>query len=334
MSSGSDLRPDQRLPLFAYGALKPGELAYFQIVEFIESEPTAASTTGHLRLRDGLPLLERDKPGAVVGALIEFRPDVIAKAWETIENFEPKHQYTWGCVDAVVDGRATMANALIGKSPGKGSQSESVPSWSSTEDPVFVEAMVEVERLVNEARAGLTGQARTNSQPPHEDEIGFWPAFFRLQAALLLLWTIVERYSALRFGPGLEPSERIRRLNTDNDFRSAAARTGVSANSVFDSRNPSTKIHVMSDGANAAKYWYQIRCNLSHRAKSAFRDLERVDAAAVDLHATMRIILAEQLPAIVKRWDRSGLSPLPLSRWSDNQSNDAKREVPPASEVR
>jgi len=44
------------------------------------------------------------------------------------------------------------------------------------------------------------------NQRPQPDDPKFWRVFFRLQAAYLLLWSVVERYAALRYGPGLRPA--------------------------------------------------------------------------------------------------------------------------------
>jgi hypothetical protein len=45
-----------------------------------------------------------------------------------------------------------------------------------------------------------------------------WSSFFRLQAAYLLLWSISERYIALRFGPGLGPWVRVSSWARDTSF--------------------------------------------------------------------------------------------------------------------
>ena len=93
-----------------------------------------------------------------------------------------------------------------------------------------------------------------------------------MQAAYLLLWTVYERLTALRYGPSRDVMARLQDLERDKAFREAfhdcGARTGEV---VCDSRDLAT-VRIGADGSKALDYWYQVRSNLSHRGKSAYRD--------------------------------------------------------------
>jgi hypothetical protein len=67
----STLRPpvDLSRPLFAYGLLKPGELAFSLLEPFVCSRDRAW-TRGTLWLRDGIPLFDPDTDGEVAGWLL------------------------------------------------------------------------------------------------------------------------------------------------------------------------------------------------------------------------------------------------------------------------
>jgi hypothetical protein len=132
----------------------------------------------------------------------------------------------------------------------------------------------------------------------------FWIVFFRLQAVYLLLWSIVERYTALRYGPGLDPAKRIKQLDAAHVFRTAVIEVGAVGSHVYDARNPAHKVVIQAEGNRAGDYFSQVRSNLSHRGKSAFRDGQLVFNALVQLHDAMRILLAQQVPAIADKWRR------------------------------
>ena len=89
------LPQDLNLPFFAYGAFKPGELAFAQIREYLSSEPSPVFAEGHLKVRDGLPLFDPNGSGNVRGFLLNFSPETGKLAYEKICAFEPKNIYFW-----------------------------------------------------------------------------------------------------------------------------------------------------------------------------------------------------------------------------------------------
>jgi len=280
-------------PLFVYGLLKPRELAY-PVIEKYVSEMGAGTVRGCLRLRDGLPLFDPAGPGQVSGCLLRFDPLRSQEAWEAIGNFAPYKHYKYATADVAMTGEHVQANVLVGRRIGNGTAPELVDCWSVVLDPAFVEGLAGVSALTIETAPG--GVA---SQP---DGPKFWRVFFRLQAAYLLLWSVVERYTALRYGPGLGPAERIRLLGAEPVFRTAVIEVGAVGSEVYDARDPAHKVVIRADGSCAGDYFYQIRSNLSHRGKSAFRDGQLVFNALVQLHDAMRILLVQQVPALADEW--------------------------------
>jgi hypothetical protein len=213
----------------------------------------------------------------------------LGEAWSAVCSFEPAEQYKWGVAETQFRAGKTAANVLEGRRVRERSAGENVQEWSAARDPVFTEGIDEVQRLVQEAAPdGVAAQ-------PDTPEL--WSSFFRLQAAYLLLWSIVERYTALRFGPGLDPWARVRQLGKAASFLKAVAAAGAKPGVVVDSRNPGSRHQLAADGTGAAEYFYQVRSNLSHRGKSAFKDAQLVYKAVTELHAAMRILLDRQLPA-------------------------------------
>jgi hypothetical protein len=280
---------DQNSPFFVYGLLKPGELAFPLLEPFVASRERAW-IDGTLRLRDGIPLLDLDAGRKVAGWLLWFEPTKLGEAWEAVRSFEPATQYKWAEVHAQSGTKTVDSNALAGRQVRRGSATDTRQEWSASQDPAFTEGLAEVQRLTGEA-------VPDGSVPAQPDTLELWSSFFRLQAAYLLLWSIVERYTALRFGPGLEPGDRVSKLGDDPSFVKAVADAGVKPGRVIDSRDPSTHSRIASDGTGAAKYFYRIRSNLSHRGKSAFQDAQLVHKALTELLSAMQILLERQLPA-------------------------------------
>lgn len=285
--------PDR--PLFVYGMLQPGQLAHRLIKAYV-IRTTPGVVAGCLRLRDGLPLLDQTGLGDVEGHLIYLDPVQAPEAWRVVAEFEPDKHYRYEAADVEAAGEHVRANVLVGRQLGRGVGQEAVRSWSAAWDPAFTEGLAEVMAMtVETARGGVL------SQP---DGQSYWQVFFRLQAAYLLLWSIVERYTALRYGPRLEPGERIKRLGEDPGFRAAVVGVGAVGFSVIDARDPSDRITIRSSGDRAAEFFYQVRSNLSHRGKSAFRDGQLVFEALVHLHDGIRQLLVDEVPGLAEEWAR------------------------------
>ncbi|MCT2281300.1 hypothetical protein M3G91_27215 [Micromonospora chalcea] len=281
--------PDDRsLPLFAYGSLKPGELA-FGLIGPLVSRHVQASASGAIRLRDGLPLFDPSAAElAARGSLLFFDAGKADEAWQIVADFEPSTQYKWVTTDAMSeDGVPIKANVLAGVKLNRGVSGDAVLEWSARHDPVLGEGLAEVRRLVMEAVP-----QGVEAQPDSPD---FWRLFFRLQASYLLLWSVVERYTALRYGPALGPGNRVGRLGEDPEFQAALKTVGARPGSVVDSRNPTNRVNLGPDGIGGARYYYAVRSNLSHRGKGAFRDARLVLRAIVGLHDAMLELLGQHV---------------------------------------
>lgn len=288
--------PLQNRPLFVYGALKPDELAFQQIAAFVSTHSPAAASGHALRSRDGLPLLVNAPHHHVKGALLNF---VDCRAgYDAVRRFEPRKHYKWAPVGVSVgvSEGAMTANALVARSEDKGAEQEHVESWSCADDPVFTEGVPVAAAL---AAPWLEVDKSGEGVP--------WQQLFHLQAAYLLVWTAVERVSALRFGPATPPGERLHALAGLRDFprwfQEADVRAGLRR--VVDSRDPNDHEDLRSDGSNAWKYWYQVRSNMSHRGKGAHRDVDIVAKALVDVHDLLRLLLLDLVPGLRRAWTRT-----------------------------
>ena len=276
----STFNPD--LPFFSYGIFKPGELAYRQLHPFVDAFPVRALVRGSLWLRDGLPLLEPNGSSTVPGYLLTFKPGREIEAYHLIDSTEPLQHYRWVTVTTLESPQ--RANALQGRSPTKASVPFEESEWFGRRDPVFTYAIQTVRQTAEELAA-----EPFESAPPNSFD---WPRFFHLQMAYLLLWSAIERYAALAYGPNLEPMEKVRRIGADTLFQSALRRIVGRTDRVFDSRNPDSRASLdMKRPDSSAKYYYQVRSNMSHRGKGAWKDGELVRQSLIELLAIFTAML-------------------------------------------
>ena len=122
----------------------------------------------------------------------------------------------------------------------------------------------------------------------------------RINAELQLrdtnLWSAIERYSALSYGPGLRPAQRVSALGEDPLFAQALEQAVARDDSVVSSEDPrETYALSRSDPRSSAEYFYKIRSNLSHRGKGAWSEAERLRVALKELLAILDHVLRESV---------------------------------------
>lgn len=296
---------DLELPFFAYGLFRPGELAYPRIQEYV-ARTAEAEAGGRFWLRDGLLLLELEDIDevAVPGHLLHFIAGESRVAYEAIGEFEPRSLYRWNTIEARTEGCASRANVLVGKSVQSGSEPWH-SHWSSAEDPLFNEALDEVECV-------------TEEQPPaYSNELR---PFFRQQMAYLLLWSSIERYASLRWSLGTNAARKVERLAYEPSFQEALCKYITEERRIRRADDPAQSIRLSSaNPRKAVQYYYQVRSNMVHRGKGGARGGTRRDqyivrASLSELLAIFDHVLYATLPEKSRRARRRGQWPRPGGR--------------------
>ena len=267
MNSPSDVN----LPFFSYGVFKPGQLAFFQLIDFVTAR-YCESIKGELRLRDGLPIIDPDGSGEVEGMILEFKDSVNAgMAYDRICGLEPGNHYRWD----IAQSTHGPVNVLYGKSPKKGS-TECEEEWDGKSDPLFSVALDVIEKTLNENR-----QFEWDLQP-----------MFRLEMAYLLLWSSIERYLSLRYHLGSEVSKKIANLAQESAFRDALTKHVAREDLVFRADEPGCRYKLdPNDPKASVNYYYQIRSNISHRGKAVTNDHKRLMLSLDELLPIFRVVL-------------------------------------------
>jgi Holliday junction resolvase RusA-like endonuclease len=267
-----DLPLDLDRPFFAYGIFKPGQLAFFQLRDLIIDVAAPVRTRGSLRLRDGLPIADPEAPAEIVGALLAFSPDQSAAAYRRISDMEPGRHYRWH--EAQVDG--AIANMLVGKSPLKGSVLCEDAEWDGWSDPLLTAALDVAQETLASSK-----QFERDLKP-----------LFRLQMAYLLLWSSIERYVSLRYHLGDKVAEKVGQLANEPTFAAALKRYVTQRREVYRADRPQKK--EILDPASPRKsldYYYQVRCNITHRGKGVVRDYQILQSSLQELLAIFRDML-------------------------------------------
>ena len=279
-SEAMDMPPRQELPLFVYGALKPG-LPAFETLRHSVSLFAPDSVAGELLVRDGLPRLRTNDHGLVQGYLLQWRSGQEQDAYASVCAFEPRKHYVWAEI-SLSSGR--QANALVIRSPNKGNPRHlDTSSWNLSDDPAFGPGLEAVERVLKEV-----------DDMPGDSFEANWQRFFRSQMGYLLLWSILERLSALCLGPSLDPMQRIKRLHQLKGMTEAVKEHVHRSDRVADSRNPDTNYRLdATDARKCFDYYYQVRSNLSHRGKAVFNEFETVHCSLRELLAITRQYLGK-----------------------------------------
>lgn len=275
-----NLPSDASLPFFAYGLFKPGQLGYLWLRGFTIRSEKGCSMRGSLRIRDGLPIVVPGASGEVPGALLHFQPGSGHSAYQSIVEIEPDTQYVWEVRPVRnTTGESVRANILVGKDPLNGSQPLEEPDWDGKQDPLFTAALDVVEETVAENKADF----EWNDLKP----------LFRLQMAYLLLWSAIERYVSLRYSlAGSEISQKVYRMALEPTFRHALGKVVRKRRRVFGTDDPGTwRTLDPMDPDRALKYYYKVRCNVTHRGKSLPRDFDTLVKSIEELTFIFREVL-------------------------------------------
>ncbi len=269
---------DTRLPFFAYGIFKPGQLGYLRLIDLVAEAKPGCEIKGALLIRDGLPTLD-EKPGhsgTCTGTMLTFKLDSVEAAYQRVAEIEPDKHYRWG----VASIQGTDVNVLFGRSPKKGSVPCEDSEWDGRNAPLFTAAL----DVIDEA-----------SQANAIFEWDLKP-LFRLQMAYLLLWSVIERYVSLRYHLGDKVMDKVNALAGEAAFAEALQRfvteDYTEDRTIFRADQPDKKVSLNpGNPKKSLEYYYQIRSNIVHRGKAVVRDYDRIKNALEELLSIFYYVL-------------------------------------------
>jgi len=268
---------DISLPFFAYGIFKPGQLAFFQIREFV-CDKKPIKVKGGLLIRDGLPIINLKGYGFVNGALIFFEKGKEEDAYGCISAMEPDKHYKWSTLtvnnEIDNDNKPQTANVLAGIKPLKGSIYYEGDNWDGWEDPLFNEALEVVE---DESKQGCEWDLKY---------------MFKLQMAYLLLWSSIERYVSLCYHFGDKATMKIQQLAREKIFALSLKEIVKKKRYLYRADKPGEKLTLdPKDPKKSVPYYYQIRSNIIHRGKGGLDNLALIKKSLQELLQIFRNVL-------------------------------------------
>ena len=277
-----DLPDNTLLPFFAYGVFRRGEIAYLRVKEYVDRLDADARCKGRIVIRDGLPLLDPAGTEIVTGDLLFFEPKTAGRAYHRIVQLEPDRQYEWATLDVQTSEGSVTANGLLGLRLENGCSSSDCP-FKGSADPLFKEAFALVDDALQQYSER---QSPTEPNPDFKNLLG-------LQMAYMLLWTSIERYTTLRYGLGEDVMAKIRQLATDEFFKSKLREVVSRRDKLFPTNDPSSPKKLNRDNVKGSlDYYYQVRCNITHRGKAAFDDFDRLRYSLSELKDIFQATLA------------------------------------------
>lgn len=243
------------LPFFAYGLFKPGQLGFDSLRPNVLTVDGEEGMDGVLYERDGVPLLVQRPEGSknrVQGTLITFAPESVGEVYTSIASIEPECVYKWATLTTA---KGIKANVLVATSL-EGAEEVPGGNWDGRKDPLFNEALDMVESMSGESPF----------------EMGSVNRLLELQMAYMLLWTAIERYASLRYHLRKKVEAKLRHMDKEPGFQAAIAKYVQEERAVF-STEAGKPIWLRRNDARAArKYYYQVRCNITHRGKALMVD--------------------------------------------------------------
>lgn len=241
-----------KLPFFSYGIFRPGEIPFIGIEDFIY-KIEKLTIKGNIQIRDGVFLYSDECEDDVDGFLIHFKANSNDDAYNFINSLEPNKIFNWS---EKLDENSNLFNLLVGKSPNKGSESiyELPENYSTTKDPYFTTGLEILRQFkVPDWDENLRGS-------------------FKIQMNYMFLWTIIERFTFLRYSLGGSVTSRNKSLANNEHFILGLEKYVSNERKVFSAKTLGHETLSSKKPEKSIVYYYQVRNNLTHRGKGISQD--------------------------------------------------------------
>jgi hypothetical protein len=272
-----DLPENTLLPMFAYGVFQPGDLGFLRVKEYV-TRVDSGTVAGKLMIRDGLPLLALEDGAEVHGAVLWFRQEAAGRAYYRIIELEPDKQYEWRTVRARTTSNDRLdVNTLLGCDIANGTVPFDNGQWRGRDDPFFHDAFDVVDETL-----------RDDGSPAPTD----LRRLFRVQMGYLLLWSILERYAALRYHLGGKSAGKVDHIATEPAFIEGLKQHVRESREVYRADDPGKRYKLNPDSPKSAlNYYYQVRSNATHRGKASAQDFWHLRSSSSELLAIARQVV-------------------------------------------
>ena len=295
--------PEQPSTLFVYGSLKPGELGFEQIEAMVSNYRAAKLHDFALYVRDGLPIIRKQAPGETVdGVLLTINAGMEEDFWRVVTEYEGATNYKFeNSIPIISEGKEHLSGAFIGRKMCNGNPERLNVPWTSKLDPIFSQSFPILHRDI-----AVNSLKFTDAE---HDPNGYWSQLNKLLSQYLLLVSILEHLTVVKFGGSKkqEPMVRIRKLQQSEGCL-------IALRALSDDRNnPSIKVSdsravedsLSSSNPDQALFaWYQVRSNLQHRGKASLFDASLVHKSCIGLSNFLLEYLRINVQGIENEWEK------------------------------
>lgn len=286
----SQLPGDTSLPLFVYGALKPGEISWPLLEPFADSHETARLDDFSIYLIDGMPMAKHSQGKSLSGHIVTLKNPM--EAYRAIAAFENVGEYyLWQTV--VVD--HAYANALVAIT-GEKNKGVQLDYWSTEHDPYFAQLIPMVFEKISPLRTILRGSSLGW-------DAEYIRAFLEVQSLYLLLWAMLERLYLFRVGySDKKLKDKVDHIQQLDEWRKA-----FNAAEIVTKRPAQTHSQVRhprheSEEPTGFADWLKVRNNIAHRGKGNQNEVKFLLRITIDMHNTLAILLQEISPSVRDLW--------------------------------
>ncbi len=307
---------DHNKPLFVYGTLMPGEIAYQQIAEFVSHHQEAKLPGYSLMMRDLMPLVDKSiHTDLVEGFLLTPIPETSSVFYEKIIKFEGVNFELTDCMCVDENAGEVPAKVFQGVATDYGRpENLRIKRWSTKLDPLLARSFPVLIRDIQE-----TVRLTPNSFAEGEND---WKMKNKKISNFLLLSSILEHIWSLSHGAQFagEKGEinNLLKSMANSDAYKLAYKSANNLNlipyvSISDSRDVRRGPISTTKDSGALRTWYRIRGNSLHRGKSG-SDTEIVEDASIGLGNLLIHYLESQVPGIRGEWDKEVPNLQPITR--------------------
>lgn len=303
-------------PLFVYGTLMPGEIAYEQIAEFVSQYQEVKLPGYSLMMRDLMPLVDKsDRSDLVEGFLLTPKPETSSVFYKKLIKFEGINFELTDCICKDNNSGEVPARVFQGVATDYG-RPENLrrKRWSTRLDPLLSRSFPVLIRDIQE-----TVKSKPNSFTEGENN---WQMKNRKISNFLLLSSILEHiwsltHGALFAGEKGEINNLLKSMASSSAYKSAYKSASnlnlIPYVSISDSRDVRKGPISTTKDSGALRTWYRIRGNSLHRGKSG-SDTEIVEDASIGLGNLLMFYLESQVPGIREEWDKEVPNLQPMVR--------------------
>ena len=219
--------------------------------------------------------------------MIHFKSHLGESAYDFINSLEPDKLFRWS---VKLDENSNPFNLLIGKSPNKGSESiqELHNNYSTTKDPYFTTGLA----MLNEFKL-----------PEWDWEL---KGSFEIQMRYMFLWTIIERFTFLRYSLGANTNKRVHLLEKNEYFISGLKKYVSNERKIFNTQDLEHEVLKLDNPKKAIKFYYQVRNNLTHRGKGISKDYYILIECYNELFKIIQFVIKNTLDECKKNKEKYG----------------------------